>query len=96
MRPGRSSACSARSRWCDRGCGRVGPIIAIILINIVISVSIPGVSLWGHVGGLVAGTAAAAGLLFAPRQHRMAIQAGSLAGLTALLLVVIGVTAAAI
>lgn len=43
-----------------------GPIIAIILINIVISVSIPGVSLWGHVGGLVAGTAAAAGLLFVP------------------------------
>ena len=36
------------------------------LINIVISVSIPGVSLWGHVGGLVAGTAAAAGLLFVP------------------------------
>jgi membrane associated rhomboid family serine protease len=43
-----------------------GGIIAIIAINIVISVSIPGVSLWGHVGGLVAGTAAAAGLLFVP------------------------------
>ncbi|WP_084436369.1 rhomboid family intramembrane serine protease, partial [Aldersonia kunmingensis] len=43
-----------------------GPIIAIIVINVVISVATPGISLWGHLGGLAAGTAAAVALLFVP------------------------------
>jgi membrane associated rhomboid family serine protease len=43
-----------------------GPIVAIIVINVVISVATPGISLWGHLGGLAAGTAAALGLLFVP------------------------------
>jgi membrane associated rhomboid family serine protease len=74
----------------------VGQVIALIAVNIVISQLVPGISLTGHLGGLAVGTAAAAVLVFAPRQHRTAIQTGSLAGLTALLLVVIGVTASAI
>ncbi len=44
-----------------------GPVIAVIAINVIISVSLPGISLWGHMGGLAAGTATAAGLLFGPR-----------------------------
>lgn len=43
------------------------PIISIIAINVIISVSIPGISFWGHLGGLVAGAASAAGLLYAPQ-----------------------------
>ena len=43
-----------------------GPVLAIIFINVVISVSVPGISLWGHMGGLVAGTAATAALLYLP------------------------------
>ncbi|KAA0024930.1 rhomboid family intramembrane serine protease [Antrihabitans cavernicola] len=43
-----------------------GPVLAIIFINVVISVSLPGISLWGHMGGLAAGTIATAGLLFGP------------------------------
>lgn len=43
-----------------------GTVIAMIVINLVISVTIPGISLLGHLGGLVFGAAAAAGLLWAP------------------------------
>ncbi|QNG20784.1 rhomboid family intramembrane serine protease [Rhodococcus triatomae] len=42
------------------------PIIAIIVLNVVISVTIPGISFWGHLGGLLAGAAATAGLLYVP------------------------------
>ena len=44
-----------------------GPVLVIIGINVVISLSIPGISLWGHLGGLAAGTLAAGGLLFSHR-----------------------------
>lgn len=43
------------------------PIIALIVVNVVISVSIPGISFWGHFGGLAAGAAATASLLFVPQ-----------------------------
>ncbi|SEM44808.1 rhomboid family intramembrane serine protease [Rhodococcus maanshanensis] len=43
-----------------------GPVLAIIALNVIISVTIPGISLWGHLGGLVAGAAATAALMFAP------------------------------
>ncbi|MBJ8346414.1 rhomboid family intramembrane serine protease [Antrihabitans sp. YC2-6] len=49
-----------------------GPVLAMIVINVIISVSIPGISLWGHLGGLAAGTAATVGLLFAPGWLRRA------------------------
>ena len=31
------------------------PIISVIAINVIISISLPGISFWGHAGGLVAG-----------------------------------------
>ena len=40
------------------------PVLVVIGINVVISFSIPGISLWGHLGGLAAGTVATAGLLY--------------------------------
>ncbi|KZF02744.1 MAG: rhomboid family intramembrane serine protease [Rhodococcus sp. (in: high G+C Gram-positive bacteria)] len=46
------------------------PVLVVIGLNIVISISIPGISLWGHVGGLVAGAAATAGILFLPNNTR--------------------------
>lgn len=42
-------------------------IVAMIVINLAISISVAGVSLWGHTGGLIAGTAAAAALLYVPQ-----------------------------
>lgn len=42
------------------------PVLVVIGLNVVISISIPGISLWGHMGGLVAGALATAGILFLP------------------------------
>ncbi|EOM74236.1 rhomboid family protein [Rhodococcus rhodnii LMG 5362] len=47
-----------------------GSIVAVIALNIVISISVPGISLFGHLGGLVAGAAATAGLLYVPQWRK--------------------------
>ncbi len=63
-------------------------IVATIGINLVLSVVIPGISLVGHLGGLVTG--AIIGLLFGlPVLRGAARQAAALAGLAALLVVVV-------
>ncbi|MFF0633964.1 rhomboid family intramembrane serine protease [Nocardia sp. NPDC004151] len=42
--------------------------IAVLLgINLLITFSVPGISVWGHLGGLLAGTLATTGILYLPR-----------------------------
>ncbi|MFC9434327.1 rhomboid family intramembrane serine protease [Nocardia sp. NPDC057030] len=41
-------------------------MLILIGINVFISFSLPGISLWGHLGGLAAGTLATLGILFLP------------------------------
>ncbi|UGT40480.1 rhomboid family intramembrane serine protease [Nocardia yamanashiensis] len=41
-------------------------ILVLLLINLVITFSVPGISIWGHLGGLLAGTVASAGILYLP------------------------------
>ncbi|MFI7004147.1 rhomboid family intramembrane serine protease [Nocardia sp. NPDC050175] len=41
-------------------------MLILIGINVFISFSLPGISLWGHLGGLAAGTIATLGILFLP------------------------------
>lgn len=41
-------------------------VISVIVINVVLSLSIPGISLFGHLGGLVFGAAAAAAVIWLP------------------------------
>ncbi|MXP21370.1 rhomboid family intramembrane serine protease [Gordonia sp. HNM0687] len=43
------------------------PVISIIVLNLVLSITIPGISLLAHVGGLVFGAAATAGIIFGPQ-----------------------------
>lgn len=71
-----------------------GQVIGLIVVNVVISfVFIQFLSVQGHIGGLVVGAAATAGLVYAPTQNRNAVQAGALVGLTVLLVAAIAVRA---
>jgi membrane associated rhomboid family serine protease len=63
----------------------------VIVLNLVISQVVPGISIAGHVGGLVVGALASAALVFAPAPHRTLIQVGALTGLTAVLLAAMAV-----
>lgn len=66
-----------------------GPALTIIVLNVVISFVVPAISLLGHLGGLVFGAAVTAGMVYAPRERRMAVQVAVVAGL--LVVVVAGV-----
>lgn len=73
-----------------------GPVLTLIAINVAISVVIPGISLLGHLGGLVIGAAATAVLVYAPRPRPARWQLTGILGLVVLLLLVIAVRMAAL
>jgi membrane associated rhomboid family serine protease len=54
-----------------------GAVIATIAINLVLSVAIPGISVLGHLGGLVVGALVTAAIIYAPRENRNYWQAGA-------------------
>lgn len=58
-----------------------GPALGIIALNIFISVTLPGISLLGHLGGLVVGAIATAAMVYAPVRSRLLWQAGTVVGL---------------
>ncbi|MEW1734809.1 rhomboid family intramembrane serine protease [Nocardia beijingensis] len=65
-------------------------MLIIIGINVFISLSLPGISLWGHLGGLAAGTLATLGILFLPAWLRVRTpQAARTVGWVAVALVAI-------
>jgi membrane associated rhomboid family serine protease len=66
-----------------------GQVVAIIVLNLVITQVVPGISMAGHVGGLVVGGLAAAALVFAPARRRTLVQTAALVLLTAVLLALI-------
>jgi membrane associated rhomboid family serine protease len=51
------------------------PALTIILLNVIITFVVPGISIFGHLGGLAFGAAVTTGLVYAPRDRRMAVQA---------------------
>jgi membrane associated rhomboid family serine protease len=69
----------------------VGQVIGLIVINIVISQVVPGISLTAHIGGLVVGALVAAALVYTPARNRTPVQVGALAGVTVVLLAIIAV-----
>ncbi|HET6500320.1 MAG TPA: rhomboid family intramembrane serine protease [Amycolatopsis sp.] len=65
------------------------PAIATIVLNLIITVSIPNISLFGHLGGLVIGALATAALIYAPAKGRVAWQVGALAVLVVALVALV-------
>ncbi|MFC6883588.1 MULTISPECIES: rhomboid family intramembrane serine protease [Actinomadura] len=53
--------------------GQVGPIVFLLLINLVITFSVPGISWQGHIGGLVTGAVLAVAFAYAPRARQLAV-----------------------
>jgi membrane associated rhomboid family serine protease len=45
------------------------PALALILLNVIISIAVPHISLAGHLGGLAFGTAATAAMVYAPARR---------------------------
>ena len=56
-------------------------LIGLIVINLVLTFAVPGISWQGHIGGLITGALIAAVLVYAPRPRRNLIQAGAGIGL---------------
>ncbi|TDV50837.1 membrane associated rhomboid family serine protease [Actinophytocola oryzae] len=72
------------------------PVLVLLGINIFLSVALPGISLLGHLGGLVVGALATAAMVYAPRTPNLVrFQVWACAGLAVLLIVVVGVRIAA-
>ncbi|MFD0683904.1 rhomboid family intramembrane serine protease [Actinomadura fibrosa] len=65
--------------------GQVGPIVFLLVINLVITFSVPDISWEGHVGGLVVGAALAVGFAYAPAAHRRLVHIGASVAMLALL-----------
>ena len=58
------------------------PVLMIIALNVFISITVPGISLLGHLGGLAVGTLATAAMVYAPARSRALWQAGTFIALT--------------
>ena len=62
-------------------------VIITLVINLIITFSIPQISIAGHLGGLVTGAIVGAGLAYAPRNARTPVQVGVIAGTLVVLVV---------
>ncbi|WP_037911453.1 rhomboid family intramembrane serine protease [Actinacidiphila yeochonensis] len=67
------------------------PILVLLALNVVFTFTWANVSWQAHLGGLVAGTLVAVGMLYAPRQRRTLVQWGTTAVVLALSLALMGI-----
>ncbi|WP_316522187.1 rhomboid family intramembrane serine protease [Kitasatospora brasiliensis] len=66
-----------------RNRGPLGPAMAFLVFNLIVTFARPGIDWRAHVGGLVLGSLTAAGLMYAPRERRGLVQALTVAGAVA-------------
>ena len=72
------------------------PVLTLLAINIVLSVTLPGISLLGHVGGLIVGALSTAAMVYPPPARRAQVQLGACLALLVLMLAVIFIRGAAL
>ena len=63
----------------------IAGVLPVLIVNLIFTISVPGIAIAGHLGGLVTGSLVAAGLAYAPRQIRTQIQVAAV-GATLLIL----------
>ncbi|MFE2106620.1 rhomboid family intramembrane serine protease [Kitasatospora sp. NPDC059463] len=73
----------------------LGPVVALLVFNLIVTFSVPNIDWRAHLGGLIAGMLTAAGLMYAPRARRAAVQGLTLAGVAGLVVVMVLVGTAA-
>jgi membrane associated rhomboid family serine protease len=73
--------------------GQVQQVLTWIVLNLVFTFAVPGISWQGHIGGLIGGIVLGTAMVYAPRAHRSLVQwsAAALVLLIALALVVVRV-----
>ncbi|GAA4135865.1 rhomboid family intramembrane serine protease [Actinomadura keratinilytica] len=74
--------------------GQVGPIVFLLVINLVITFAVPGISWQGHVGGLVTGGVLAAAYAYAPARARQAVHIAAPVAVLVVLAVLVAVKTA--
>ncbi|MFE0463131.1 rhomboid family intramembrane serine protease [Kitasatospora sp. NPDC058965] len=67
----------------------LGPVVALIVFNLVITFSVPGIDWRAHVGGLAAGLFTGIGMMHAPRANRTLVQAGTVVLMLAVVVAVV-------
>jgi membrane associated rhomboid family serine protease len=70
------------------------PVLMLLGINIFLSITLPGISLLGHLGGLVVGALATAALVYAPKTNLIRFQIVACVAIAVAMVVVIAVSAA--
>jgi membrane associated rhomboid family serine protease len=66
-------------------------IVMLIVLNLVLSFTIPDIAWQAHLGGLIAGGALTAAFVYAPRRSRALIQVGATLALLAILVIAVAV-----
>jgi membrane associated rhomboid family serine protease len=64
-------------------------VVMLIVLNLVISFTVPGIAWQAHIGGLIAGTALTAAFVYAPRPSRNLIQVGATLAMLAILVIAV-------
>lgn len=72
------------------------PALVVIGINVVLSIAVPGLSLLGHLGGLVTGSLVAAVLVYGPARSRPAAGLLAVGGIVVVLVVLVAVRSLAL
>ncbi|GAA2455436.1 rhomboid family intramembrane serine protease [Actinomadura vinacea] len=69
--------------------GQVGPIVFLLVLNLVITFAVPSISWEGHIGGLATGALLALAYAYAPKSRRQLVHVGASAAVLVLLVALV-------